>query len=429
MAIEPDRVESAQDLPERTDVLVIGGGIIGAATALYLARAGAGVVLVEKGVVAGEQSGQNWGWIRSQNRDVSEIGLMARSMALWDEIQAEAGEIGFRRSGALHLAETAAEVQAFRGWLALPGAAETGAEILDPSAVTRKLGDSHDRYAGGFFTAGDGRAEPQKAAPAVARLARAAGATIVTGCAALSLRLDPTGRRIIGAVTERGFIAAGQVVVAAGHWSGQLLRGIGIDLPQLRVLSSVARTVPTERRLEFSVVGPGFSLRPRLDGGYTVSAGLTVMADILPDGLRHFRSFLPVLKDRKAYGARFRFGRRFFEELGYAVRGPATFARVRRLEPDPAGLQLRIMRATLAERFAWLAAVPLAETWAGCFDVTPDARPVISAVDGIDGLVISTGYSGHGFGLGPAAGELTADLAAKRPARVDPAPFHLDRFR
>ena len=103
--------QAGQSLPTSTSVVVIGGGVAGVSTALYLARWGIPVVLCEKGRIAAEQSSRNWGWIRRQGRDVRELPLMIESFRLWQELNAELDQdIGYRQGGSTYLAETDAEL-------------------------------------------------------------------------------------------------------------------------------------------------------------------------------------------------------------------------------------------------------------------------------------------------------------------------------
>ncbi len=162
-----------------------------------------------------------------------------------------------------------------------------------------------------MFTPCDGRAEPSLAAPAIAQAARHAGACILTRCAVRGI--ETTGGRICGVVTEKGRIACESVVLAGGVWSRLFCRPLGVRLPQLKVLSSVMRTDPIADGPEASASGPGFGLRKRLDGGYTVASWSGNVADIAPDSIRFLRDFLPALMQR-AGGIRPRFGRRFFAE-------------------------------------------------------------------------------------------------------------------
>jgi glycine/D-amino acid oxidase-like deaminating enzyme len=153
--------------------------------------------------------------------------------------------------------------------------------------------------------------------------------------------------------------------------------------------------------------------------------------DVTPAAFRHFRAFLPAL--RANWGdIRLRVGRPFIEELTTSVRWaadqPTPFEHHRVLDPPPDhGVLDRVLRDAAA-LFPQLEGARPVERWAGMIDVTPDEIPVLGAVDGWSGLFVATGFSGHGFGIGPAAGYLMAQLARGEPPVVDLAPFRLARF-
>lgn len=107
---------------------------------------------------------------------------------------------------------------------------------------------------------------------------------------------------------------------------------------------------------------------------------------------------------------------------------PSPFERTRILDPEPSVAMTDQAMARLSEAFPVFRAARVAQRWAGLIDVTPDAVPVISPVAGRPGLVVATGFSGHGFGLGPGAGRLTADLVTGASPVVDPLAFRLSRF-
>jgi glycine/D-amino acid oxidase-like deaminating enzyme len=117
MPISPDPVYSDTDLPKKTAVAIIGGGIIGACTALELAERGIAVTLIEKGVIAGEQSGRNWGWCRQMGRDPREIPLILTALEAWRGMNARIGaETGFRQAGIVYLCETDAQLATRQKW-------------------------------------------------------------------------------------------------------------------------------------------------------------------------------------------------------------------------------------------------------------------------------------------------------------------------
>src|SRR5947207_3083446 len=109
---------SANALPSRVDVVIIGGGIAGVSTALVLAERGVSVALCEKGLIAGEQSGRNWGWVRQAGRDAAEIPLAMLSLSLWRDMNRRTGEeTGFRQSGIAYLCSNAAQEANHEAWL------------------------------------------------------------------------------------------------------------------------------------------------------------------------------------------------------------------------------------------------------------------------------------------------------------------------
>ena len=175
----------------------------------------------------------------------------------------------------------------------------------------------------------------------------------------------------------------------------------------------------------------GFALRKREDGGYTVASGTENVVDLVPDSFRLGLQFLPAfLSEWRSLS--FRLSNRWREEAGQARRWRpdqvTPFEDCRVLDPAPSQKALRSGWAAARKAFPVLEGVEMVQSWAGLIDVTPDAIPVISPVDDMPGLFISTGFSGHGFGIGPAAGRLTADLVTGAQPVVDPTDFRLSRF-
>lgn len=213
-------------------------------------------------------------------------------------------------------------------------------------------------------------------------------------------------------------------------WSSLFCKSLNLRLPQLKVLASVLRTAATDKGPGPAAWGPGLSLRKRLDGGYTVSHG-SVIADIVPDSFRYFRDFLPLLRMEWS-GIELRGGKSFFAEAGYArywtKDAASPFERHRMLDPKPSAHDLTRARQNLEANFPAFKAVPTQASWGGMIDATPDILPVISGVAGLPGFYISTGYSGHGFGIGPGAGLLTAQMVTNEKPVVDPEPFRFSRF-
>ena len=430
MAPRVDDVRSDPTQPVQTSVVVVGGGIIGASTALFLAMNGIPVLLCEKGHIAGEQSSRNWGWCRKMGRDPRELPLIIESLRLWGEMNALiGGETGFRRSGIMYLAATGKELAAHEAWLDHARAYQLDTRMLTGAEVARLLPGSPTAWAGAMHTPSDGRAEPQQAAPAIAEAARRHGAALLTGCAVRGVELQ--GGRIAAAVTERGRVACSAVVLAGGAWSSLFCGNLGLRLPQLKIRASVMRTERLDGGPECSAAGPGFGFRKRLDGGYNVSQLGESVVELVPDTFRYFRDFLPALRVQRG-GLRIRVGQRSAAELRlkrhWSLDRVSPFEQTRVLDPEPNHQFLEAARSNIAKAFPVFGNAVIAERWAGMIDVTPDVVPVISAIEGVPGFFVATGFSGHGFGIGPAAGRLMADLVAGDPPIVDPAPFRYARF-
>jgi glycine/D-amino acid oxidase-like deaminating enzyme len=233
--------------PNRADVVVIGGGVIGVCTALFLAQRGRRVVLLEKGRIAGEQSSRNWGWIRQTGRDLDELPIMAEANRLWRELAAQApNQIQLVQGGIAYLAHGNRQMAGYEQWLSDAKGLGQGpgidSEILSGTQVARLIPGMPKRYAGALYTASDMRAEPWTAVPALAAMAARDGAHLVENCAVRAL--DVQAGRVAGVVTEAGRIAAPEVVLAGGAWSSLLLQNAGLRLPQLSVRATVAATHP-----------------------------------------------------------------------------------------------------------------------------------------------------------------------------------------
>ncbi|MGH6931018.1 MAG: NAD(P)/FAD-dependent oxidoreductase [Dongiaceae bacterium] len=433
MAPRLDPVSSETELPRRADVVVIGGGIIGAATAFFLAQRGVSVALCEKGQIAGEQSGRNWGFCRQQGRDPRELPLIIEALRIWRDIDHQIeGDTGFRQAGVMYLAHDEATAAQRANWLDHARPYQLDTRRVTSVELSQLLPGATRQWAGALYTASDGRAEPQKAAPAIANAIRRLGGKVLTQCAARGI--ETSGGRLSAVITEKGPIACAAAVLAGGAWSRLFCRNLGIDLPQLKLRGSVLRTSPVQGVPEISLwaSGPnGFAIRKRLDGGFNVAHGGLSDIDLGPDHFRLLRPFWPAFAGERSF-FRLNLGRRFLEELRepkhWALDRAGPFEQVRMLDPKPSGDLLDQALANLRAAFPAFNEARVEETWAGYIDGTPDAVPVISGVERLPGFYISTGYSGHGFGIGPGAGRLMADLVMGASPIVDPAPFRFDRF-
>ncbi len=420
-------------LPEAVDVVVIGAGVAGTASAYFLARRGVKVLLAEKGVVAAEQSSRNWGWVRQQGRDWAELPIMMEANRIWRGLAEETGEDGltFIEAGNVTLiADQAglARAEAFRE-LSMRHQLET--RILSREETAQRFGGVGGDWIAAMETPSDGRGEPFAAVPALARAARNAGAVVIEDCAVRTV--DLAGGRVAGVVTEKGRVRCERVLLAGGAWSTHFAHNAGVDLPQLAVRSTVARTEPAPDAYANNFATPGLYLRRRADGGYSVSSGDLAEHYISRASFRYLTKFTKLLKvSAKDVKLHLAAPKGYPGAWGAPTRWSADdvspFERMRILNPDPSPIVVRRIEERLPQRFPALQGVRLAQAWAGMIDVTPDAVPTLGESTEVPGLYIATGLSGHGFGIGPAVGRIMADVMSGRDSGHDINRFRPNRF-
>ncbi len=423
-------VPSDPALPPRADVVVIGGGISGVSAAWNLARHGASVALVEKGVIAGEQSSRNWGWCRRQNRDERELPLAILASQIWDTLAEETGaDLGFRRTGLVYATDKETELAAWECWLGMARGYGMDSRMVTGAEVADLLPGNARTWKGGVHSPTDGRAEPALATPILAEAARKAGATIHQNCAAREI--DFAAGRATGVVTEAGRIACDAVLVAGGAWAGMLLRHHGVKFLQASIQSTSFATGPGPEVTSGGVSMPDVTLRRRMDGGFTVGLSGFGTLHLSPRGALQARPFFPTWRTRRAK-LRYRLGRSFFNGPDslqrWGAESPSPFERVRVMDPvaDPALVRRGV--SELAAAYPALAGLGVARAWGGMVDCTPDGIPVIGPVENVPGLFVCAGHTGHGFGTGPAAGRLAAELIQGDKPSVDPRPFRHSRM-
>src|SRR4051812_163844 len=155
-----ERIAEDRVLPERVDVVVVGGGVIGISTARFLTEKGLSVAVCEKGHVAGEQSSRNWGWCRATHRDLRELALSLESLKLWRRMDADLGiDSGYRECGILYAADDTSALADHEAWLARAvakvGRGALDSRIVSPDETAALLPGSVRRFAGGIYTPSD----------------------------------------------------------------------------------------------------------------------------------------------------------------------------------------------------------------------------------------------------------------------------------
>jgi glycine/D-amino acid oxidase-like deaminating enzyme len=378
------------------DVVVVGGGVMGLHVAWRLAQKRAGsVVLFEQRRFGAGSSGKSGAILRQHYSHETLVRMARASLAEYAELDATAragrgGGIGFRRPGMLFVAH-ARDRDHLEGNVALQRSCGVPVDLLDVAGLRQAEPRARfDDAVVGAFERDAAFVDPALALPAIAEQARAAGARLFEGTRVADVRVDAS-RRIEGvSLADGSFVATRALVQCGGPWAAILLRRLGLELPLQAVRPEQAFFAP-----------------PREHG-----VERHVIAD-LPNGT-YWKS----------------------EATGLTRVGLLSFAHDERVDdPDrydegASGRFLADCRVRLARR---VPAYADAVCWGGCgalYTVTPDAQALIGPVDGVDGLWIVSGFSGHGFKLGPSVGRGVAALVTGAdPAPLDPAFFSPRRFR
>jgi sarcosine oxidase subunit beta len=368
-------------------VIVVGGGIVGLASAYYLADRGADVTVLERESVGAGSTDRANGGIRAQFTSSISVELSRESIAVWERFEEDFGvDIGYRRPGYLFLARTEETADRFAENVRRQNDLGVSSEYLDPAeAKERCPGLDAETYVGATYCPTDGFADPHLGLGGFSRAATAAGAEVHTGVEVTDVRTD--GGAVVGVESTDGRYDADVVINAAGAWAGRVGAMAGLDLPI------------TPRRRKLMVVDPE---RP-------VPADVPMTVD-LDDGA-HFR---PEREGRAVVGGHF--------SESDPAQDPDDYRKTTGLDWTVDVLE---HVSTVADYFGPDTGV--VRGWAGLYAVTPDHHPIIE--ESIPGLVNAVGFSGHGFMQSPATGQVVSELVLDgEPKTVDVSPLGQDRF-
>jgi glycine/D-amino acid oxidase-like deaminating enzyme len=424
-------IESASSLPAQADVVVIGGGIIGVFAAYYLARRGVSVAVVEKGRIGAEQSSRNWGWCRQQNRDARELPMATKSLELWEQFAADTGEdTGFRRCGLLYLSNDEDELARWTKWRDFARTAGVTTHMLSSREASERGRLTGRTWKGGVFSPSDGTADPAKAAPSVAAALMKLGGTVHQNCAARGIEVE--GGRVSGVVTEAGTIKTRTVVFAGGAWASSFCRQLGIRFPQATVRQSIVRVTGVTEPVPDALHTARVSITRRSDGSYNLAISGRGRVDPTAQLLRFAPQFLPMFAKRwrNVFPGGLEGIRAGHETLArWRLDAPTPMERMRILDPRPDPTAVKQTYDRAVELLPVFGQAGIANAWAGFVDNTPDGVPGIGEVPEVPGFILAAGFSGHGFGIGPGAGHLIADLVTGERPIFDPAPYDPARFK
>ncbi|WP_374834095.1 NAD(P)/FAD-dependent oxidoreductase [Paenochrobactrum pullorum] len=426
-----ESVATRTDIPASADVVVIGGGIAGLSTALFLNERGLNTVVLEKGVIAGEQSSRAFGWIYSNGWDLGKLELCNRSKEIWQGFAARFGEdIGFRQSGNYSLLGSDEEVDASREWLtsALQVQPQMDARVVTGSELDALIPGASEKYHGALYQASDGTAEPVWSVSRIAKGAMREGVQIFAPVAARTIERE--GGRVAGVHTEHGYIKTKAVVIAGGAWSSLFAGNLGIKLPQLAINSSMQRLGRIDNALPGAGYGPDFAWRHMANGETAVGVSSN-NSPITKDSFRYLFDFLPALKNAGGL-INVRASSDLFASLHLKSSWNADeitpFEDVRMLSARVDNEETDRALASLRKAYPQYEQAVVREKWAGMIDATPDSTQYIDETSDIPGLFVITGFSGNGLTTAPASGEMIAQMIAGEKTTADPSIYRLNRF-
>jgi len=361
------------------DVAIVGAGLIGASAALALRRAGLEVVLVDRDASGAKASGVNFGGVRRQGRSLAQLPLAQRAHAIWPRLCELIGIDGeYVRSGHLKLARTPADLDALRAYKERTAAFDLGLEIIEGDAFRRRFPAFGPEIVGGSLCPEDGQANPRLVAPAFAQAAARAGVHLLEGACVLGLA--SAGERLRVELDDGSRVESDYVVNAAGAWGAEVAAWVGDRLPLMVKFPTMAVTEPLPPLVSVSIgiEGGGFYARQVARGNVVMGGG--------------FGSALPAYRSRP---------------------GRAAIAALGRNAPQvlPALAQAHIVRF-----------------WSGREGYFEDKNPVIGFSPRAPRLLHAFGFSGAGFQISPAVGEMLAEMIQGLPTPEYSQAFAVERF-
>lgn len=388
------------------DVLVVGGGIVGSATAYHLARRGASVALLEANQLASGATGRNLGYIWVHTRRTGpELELVMHLRRELETLPDALGDdFGLRTDGGLLYANTETQLAILRDFVAQRQADGLDIRLLDGHEARSLAPILPDAVVGASFCPLDAQMESTRYVRAFASGAQRAGADVREGSAVRALERE--GSRVTAVITDAGTLTPGNVVVATGAWTPFLLRQLGVDMPIHPMRLQIVQTEPMAPQLGPVLYGPAAVKQYQI--------------------FRELPSFVP---EAFANEAEARHGKILLEAacqradgsylLGCAMDYPGFD-----WSPDLAGVAL--IADGMAKAIPALAAARFARAWAGILPFTTDNLPIIDALPGFENVFVAAGHV-FGNGAGPTTGRLIADLICGGEPIMDMTPFRADR--
>jgi sarcosine oxidase subunit beta len=368
--------------PTSAEVVIIGGGAIGTSIAFHLAEAGVtDVVLLERDTLGAGSTCKAAGGVRAQFSDPINIQLGARCLVAFAHFGTRPGqEIDLHQVGYLFLLSTPEDVESFERDVKLQNELGVTSRMIDVAEAKRLsplIGT--DGLVAAVFSPDDGHCTPESVVLGYATAARRLGATLLTGVTVTGIGMAGDEARMVR--TDRGVIAAGTVICAAGAWSRAVGEWVGTDLP----------VTPVKRQVVFTE--PMRGLAPVVP--FTIDFSTSFYLHREGSGL-----LLGMSDPDQEPGFDLTYTEGWLPRLGEAIRARAP----------------------------GLLEVGLVNGWAGLYEVTPDHNALLGRSSTTPNFLYATGFSGHGFLQAPAVGEVIRDHYLGREPFVDTAPLSADRF-
>ncbi len=365
----------------RTEVAIIGGGVMGSSIAYHLARRGVDVMLLERGDIPCAASSASAGGVRQQGRDLRELPLAVASIARWENLEEELGaDVHYRREGHVTVTENPDEVADFLPWMENQRQLGLEIDLVEGDDLRELIPGIAPQVRAGAYSPADGHANPILTTQAFANAAQRFGAVVRAHTTVTAI--EHQGGNVTGVLTEDGPIACDLVVLAAGAWSMELAAPLGVTLPAIARAPQMIATSPMPALLHQVVGARGrmLSLKQVPSGNYVIGGGWpgTVHLDR--------RIALPW------YGS---------------VRGSLT---------DSSAIFPELLRSRV-ER-----------VWVGIEAQTADEVPILGALPGISNLTVATGFSGHGFALSPIIGQVMSELIVDGKPSIEISQLGFERF-
>ena len=372
------------------DVIIVGAGITGCATALALAEAGAKVEVIESYSAGAMASGWTLAGVRQSGRDPAEMQLAKTAVEIWKTLDLHLDtKTGYRQTGNLRLARTERETEVISNLVNVQKTSGLPIELLDTQQAQNIAPSLSNKFLLASWCPTDGHADPFRSVEGFKRAAERLGVTFRTNTTVIGIDTHITNgcRRFTGIETANGRISAERAMLATGVQTNLLLGWLGVYIPMTTPLVSALQTIPITTSLGpvIGVANGDLAVRQQIDGRVRFTGG----AEQLKANLDLSGEY-PVV--------------------------------------HPPAASIAQVISSVSSILPFVSKTPICRIWGGLLDLTPDALPVLDCVPTVEGLFVAAGFSGHGFGIAPAVGEVMGNKILGKKTSIPLDAFSFNRF-